>query len=91
MRVKPALTIFGKSGSLRRGSHNTSLLRAAALLPPPGVRLDLFEGLDDLLGYNEDSAYDRVCPRLRACERRSPRPMAYSSPPVSTTAQSQAS
>jgi hypothetical protein len=59
------------TNSDRRESHNTSLLRAAALLPPPGVRLDLFKRLDDLLGYNEDSAHDRVCPRLRACERRS--------------------
>jgi chromate reductase, NAD(P)H dehydrogenase (quinone) len=34
-------TIIGLSGSLRRGSFNTALLRAAAALMPPDASLDL--------------------------------------------------
>ncbi|MGH2744683.1 MAG: NAD(P)H-dependent oxidoreductase, partial [Thermoleophilaceae bacterium] len=37
--------ILGISGSLRRGSHNTELLRAAARQLPPGVELEWFDGL----------------------------------------------
>ena len=33
------MLILGVSGSLRRGSHNTALLRAAARLLPAGVEL----------------------------------------------------
>jgi chromate reductase len=48
------MRILGLSGSLRRDSHNTSLLRAAAMSLPPGVELDLYDGLDDLPHYNAD-------------------------------------
>jgi chromate reductase, NAD(P)H dehydrogenase (quinone) len=48
------LRILGMSGSLRRGSHNTSLLRAAAELLPPGVKLELYDGLRDLPPYDPD-------------------------------------
>jgi chromate reductase len=48
------LRILGISGSLRRGSHNTSLLRAAAELLPPGVELEVYEGLRDLPPYDAD-------------------------------------
>lgn len=48
------LRILGISGSLRRGSHNTSLLRAAAKLLPPGVELEVYEGLRDLPPYDPD-------------------------------------
>ncbi len=50
----PAIRILGISGSLRRGSHNTSLLRAAARSLPPGVQLDVFDGLADLPPYDAD-------------------------------------
>jgi chromate reductase, NAD(P)H dehydrogenase (quinone) len=46
--------ILGISGSLRRGSHNTNLLRAAADLLPPEVELDVFDGLRDLPPYDAD-------------------------------------
>jgi chromate reductase len=46
--------ILGISGSLRRGSHNTGLLRAAADLLPPGVELEIFEGIRDLPPYDAD-------------------------------------
>jgi chromate reductase, NAD(P)H dehydrogenase (quinone) len=54
----PAIKILGISGSLRRGSHNTSLLRAAAASLPPGVRLELYEGLADLPHYDADRDTD---------------------------------
>jgi chromate reductase len=48
------LRILGISGSLRRGSHNTNLLRAAATLLPPGVELEIYDGLRDLPPYDAD-------------------------------------
>lgn len=48
------LRILGISGSLRRGSHNAALLRAAADLLPPGVELEMFEGLRELPPYDPD-------------------------------------
>jgi chromate reductase len=50
----PAMRILGISGSLRRGSHNTSLLRAAAQSLPSGVELEVFEGLADVPNYDAD-------------------------------------
>ena len=37
-----AIRILGLSGSLRSGSHNTALLRAAALSLPSGVELEVY-------------------------------------------------
>ena len=48
------MRILGLSGSLRRDSHNTSLLRAAANALPSGVELELYDGLDELPHYNAD-------------------------------------
>ena len=48
------MRVLGISGSLRRDSHNTRLLRAAALALPPGVELELFDGLAELPAYDED-------------------------------------
>ena len=64
-----SIRILGISGSLRRGSHNTSLLRAAARSLPPGVELERFDGLADLPHYNEDLDHEPVpaaVARLRA-------------------------
>jgi len=47
--------ILGISGSLRRGSHNTSLLRAAGELLPPTDELVIWDGLRDIPPYDEDS------------------------------------
>ena len=46
--------ILGISGSLRRDSYNTELLRAAAQELPPGVELELFEGLKAVPAYDAD-------------------------------------
>lgn len=48
------MKILGVSGSLRRGSHNTALLRAAANALPSGVELEVYEGLGDLPHYDAD-------------------------------------
>ena len=45
--------VLGISGSLRRDSHNTSLLRAAAELLPSGAELEMAE-IADLPLYSED-------------------------------------
>src|SRR5437868_11361738 len=63
------MKIVGISGSLRNGSHNTKLLRAAAELVPPDVELEIWDGLKDVPPYDEDddgpSAPEEVV-RLRA-------------------------
>ena len=48
------MRILGISGSLRRGSHNRRLLRAAAAALPPGVDLVEWDGLADLPAFDED-------------------------------------
>jgi chromate reductase len=46
--------ILGIAGSLRRGSHNRRLLRAAGDALPPGVDLVEWEGLAGLPAFDED-------------------------------------
>jgi chromate reductase len=48
------LKILGVSGSLRDGSYNTKLLHAASELLPPGVELELWDGLKAVPPYDED-------------------------------------
>ncbi|MGH2942047.1 MAG: NADPH-dependent FMN reductase [Solirubrobacteraceae bacterium] len=48
------MRVLGISGSLRRGSHNARLLRAAALELPPGAELVLFEQLRAVPPYSQD-------------------------------------
>jgi chromate reductase, NAD(P)H dehydrogenase (quinone) len=48
------MRILGISGSLRRGSHNSRLLRAAGDALPPGVDLVEWNGLRDLPAFDED-------------------------------------
>jgi chromate reductase, NAD(P)H dehydrogenase (quinone) len=48
------MKVLGISGSLRRDSHNTKLLRAAAALLPPGAELELWEGLKAVPPYDGD-------------------------------------
>ena len=58
--------ILGISGSLRRDSHNTSLLRAAAEAAGPEVEFELYEGLKQIPPYDED---DDVHPRPASVAR----------------------
>jgi chromate reductase, NAD(P)H dehydrogenase (quinone) len=50
--------VLAISGSLRRDSHNTALLRAAAELLPPPVELEIFDGLKAVEPYDEDDDRD---------------------------------
>jgi chromate reductase, NAD(P)H dehydrogenase (quinone) len=58
--------ILGISGSLRRDSHNTSLLRAAAEAAGPDVGLELYARLKEIPPYDED---DDVHPRPASVAR----------------------
>ncbi|HWT22590.1 MAG TPA: NAD(P)H-dependent oxidoreductase, partial [Solirubrobacteraceae bacterium] len=46
--------VLGISGSLRRDSHNSRLLRAAGALLPPGAELEIWDGLKAIPPYDED-------------------------------------
>ena len=48
------MKILGISGSLRRDSYNTNLLRAAAEVLPEGVALELWDGLKAVPPYDQD-------------------------------------
>jgi len=48
------MKVLAISGSLRRESHNTALLRAAAARTPAGVELELWDGLKAVPPYDED-------------------------------------
>lgn len=48
------MRVLGISGSLREGSHNTALLRAAATLLPPGAELEVWNGLRAIPLFDED-------------------------------------
>jgi chromate reductase, NAD(P)H dehydrogenase (quinone) len=48
------MRILGIAGSLRRGSHNRKLLRAAAAELPPGLELAEWDGLAGLPAFDED-------------------------------------
>jgi chromate reductase, NAD(P)H dehydrogenase (quinone) len=52
------MKILGVSGSLREGSFNTSLLRAAQEAAPDGIELELWDGIGDLPFYDEDLETD---------------------------------
>jgi chromate reductase len=55
-RQAPARTqsIFGLSGSLRRGSYNRRLLAAAGSALPPSAQLTIFEWLKEVPPFDED-------------------------------------
>jgi chromate reductase len=48
------MRILAISGSLRGESYNTALARAAADVAPPGVEVELFNGLADLPPFDAD-------------------------------------
>ena len=48
------MQILGIAGSLRRGSHNRRVLRAAAHTLPSGVELVEWDGLADIPAFDED-------------------------------------
>jgi chromate reductase, NAD(P)H dehydrogenase (quinone) len=54
------MRILAVSGSLREGSYNTSLLRAAFEAAPDGVELELWDGIGELPFYDQDLEGDDV-------------------------------
>ena len=68
------MKVLAISGSLRRDSHNTTLLRAAAELLPPPVELELFDGLKAVEPYDEDDDVGPAPTAPAACVTRSTRP-----------------
>ena len=56
------MRILGISGSLRRGSYNRQLLRAAAATLPPEVEFSEFERLGDLPPFDEDREFFAPAP-----------------------------
>jgi chromate reductase len=52
------MKLLGISGSLRRGSYNSMLLRAADPLLPPGAELEVFDGLKAIPPYDADDDRD---------------------------------
>jgi chromate reductase len=48
------MKVLAVSGSLRRNSHNTQLLRAAVELAPEEIEVALWDGLRDLPLYDQD-------------------------------------
>lgn len=59
------MRVLAISGSLRRDSHNTALLRAAAELLPPSVQLEFFDGLKSVPPYDEDDDVGAGPPAVR--------------------------
>jgi len=62
--------VLGISGSLRAGSHNARLLRAAAELAPAGVELRVWDGLAAVPPYDEDRDGVEPAPLAVAALRR---------------------
>lgn len=63
------MRLLAISGSLRPGSSNTTLLRAAARLAPDGVDIHFYSGLADLPHFNPD--LDREPAPLAVADLRS--------------------
>lgn len=63
-----AISILGISGSLRAGSFNTTLLRHAAHLAEPSIRLELWKELATIPPFNEDHEHEpaEAVRRMRA-------------------------
>lgn len=54
------IRIVAISGSLRSGSSNTLLLRVATAVAPPGMVVELYDGIDRLPFFNPDLDADQV-------------------------------
>ena len=60
------MRILAISGSLRSGSHNTSLLRAAEALLSPLDTLELWEGMREVPPYDQDDDVEPAPPAVAA-------------------------
>ncbi len=59
------LRVLALSGSLRAASSNTTLLRAAARLAAPEMRVQLYEKIGDLPHFNFDLDSENAPPQVR--------------------------
>ena len=66
---KETFRIFGFAGSLRAGSYNRGLLRAASELLPAGTIIDI-RGLGDLPAYNADAQVESDSEPVQDFKRR---------------------
>ena len=62
------MRVLAFSGSPRRASHSSALVRAAAAMAPEGVDVELFEGLERIPPYNEDRDTDPLAEVVRLRE-----------------------
>jgi chromate reductase, NAD(P)H dehydrogenase (quinone) len=76
------------SGSLRRGSHNTGLLRAAAEVAPAGGEVLIWDGLRRIPPYDEDLDGERPPEPVRRLRETVAQAARSSSPRRSTTPRS---
>jgi chromate reductase len=60
------MKVLGISGSLRRDSHNTKLLRAAGELLPSFVEFEVWEGLKAVPPYDEEDDVQPAPPAVAA-------------------------
>jgi chromate reductase, NAD(P)H dehydrogenase (quinone) len=59
------MRVLGFSGSLRRDSHNSKLLLAAAELLPPEVEFEVFDGLKAIPPYDADDDVQPAPPAVQ--------------------------
>lgn len=64
------LRILGIAGSLRRGSYNRGLVRAAGEVLPPDTILEIYEGLGEIPPYNADVEQEGDPAPVRALKDR---------------------
>jgi chromate reductase len=62
--------ILAVSGSLRAGSFNSALARAAVELAPDGIEIELYEGLGALPPYDADVDDEETPPAVEALRER---------------------
>ena len=63
------LVVCGIAGSLRRGSYNRALLRAAQELAPPDVEIRIFDRMAEIPLYNHDVEAEGVPEPVQALKR----------------------
>ena len=70
--------ILAISGSLRRDSHNTRLLRHLAEQAPPGTEIEIWEGLRSIPPYDQDDDLEPAPGPVAELRRSPPRTGCFS-------------
>ncbi|MCX6024455.1 MAG: NAD(P)H-dependent oxidoreductase [Chloroflexi bacterium] len=68
--MTPTIQVLGIAGSLRRGSYNRALLRAAQKLAPDGMTIEIYEGWGAFPIYNQDGDGEPYPDVVRAFKNR---------------------